>query len=175
MGNFGKRTGINSVETAIMTIPSGPIRRIGPELFENQLREEEIELLSLLPSLVEEAIEMNSPYVARMFPPTYPFDAVAQSKFEKTTGDSLVEKHKVMLEGFTSSLHNKQLNFADLAIWVGAINDIRLLLGTTLDVYEGMEPPDPSDPTYHNFVIYDYLAWLQGSILDFLGSQFSDD
>ncbi|MDA8196362.1 MAG: DUF2017 family protein [Actinomycetota bacterium] len=152
----------------------GPIGRLGPNLFENRLEEAEVELLSILPDVVSEAMEMNSPYVARLFPPTYPFEPESQKEFDSLIGESLIERHRGLLSGFTSTLRQKHLNHNDLATWVGAINDIRLVLGSALEVFEGMEDPDESDPQFQDYMIYNYLSWLQGSILDFLSEQFSD-
>lgn len=154
-----------------MTHSNSPIRKIANDKFQNLLRDEEKELLVILPELVEEAIRMNSPYVSRLFPPTYPFDDAAQTMVENCTSQSLIEDHKALLSGFSHTLYKKTLTFEDLAIWVGAINNIRLLLGTALDVCEEMELPDESDARFGDFVIYNYLAWLQSSLLDFLSDQ----
>ncbi len=154
-----------------MTQSTGPLRRLEDGRFQNLLHEEEKELLSVLPGLVNEAIDMNSPYVTRLFPPTYPFDAVAQSEFERISGDALVEQHRGLLNGFCVSIHKDEITQEELVTWVGALNDIRLLLGTALDVFEEMQRPNEDDPRFQDFVIFDYLTWLQGSILDFLAEQ----
>lgn len=154
-----------------MTHSIGPLRRLEGGRFENLLHDEEKELLSVLPGLVNEAIDMNSPYVTRLFPPTYPFDTVAQAEFEKISSDALVKQHRGVLEGFCASIQKPEITLDDLMTWVGAINNIRLLLGTALDVYEEMQQPSEDDPRFQDFVIFDYLTWLQGSILEFLSPQ----
>ena len=151
-----------------MTKNNGPLRRISTERFENLLQEEEKELLSILPGLVSEAIEMHSPYVTRLFPPTYPFDTIAQNEFEKMSADALMQQHQALLAGFCTSIHKSELTHDDLVTWVGALNDIRLLLGTALDVCEDLGRPAEDDPRFRDFIIFDYLTWLQGSILEFL-------
>ncbi len=154
-----------------MTHAHSPIRRISEDQFRNLLREEEKELLKILPELVEEAIRMNSPYVTRLFPPTYPFDDSAQAKVEKCRSDSLAKQHMEVLGGFTKSINQEILSVQDVATWVEALNDIRLLMGTALDVYEDMDLPSENDPKFGDFVIYNYLAWLQSSLLEFLAHE----
>ena len=153
-----------------MTNENGPIRRIGEDTFENLLRDEEKELLLILPDLVEEAILMNSPYVTRLFPPTYPFDDSAQNIIERATTKSLAEKHIELLTCFAKTLNKATLSTSDVVVWTGAINDIRLLMGTALDVCEDMDLPKEDDPRFEDFVIYNYLSWLQSSLLEFLAN-----
>ena len=154
-----------------MTQIRGPVRQIDENRFENLLTDEEKELLGMLPSVVVEAIESHSPYVTRLFPPTYPFDDAAQRDIEKADTDSLADAHRRLLEGLAASVTKPVLTHEDLANWVGAINDIRLLIGTALDVYEEMDRPGEDDPRFQDFVIFDYLTWLQGSLLAFLSQQ----
>jgi hypothetical protein len=52
--------------------------------------------------------------------------------------------------------------------WVGALNDIRLALGVTLGVTEDMDDVDPDDPRAPGLDLYDWLTWLQGSLVDVL-------
>ena len=154
-----------------MTQIRGPVRQIDENSFENLLTDEEKELLGMLPGVVVEAIESHSPYVTRLFPPTYPFDDAAQHEIEKVDPDSLADEHRRLLEGLAGSVTKAVLTHEDLVNWVGAINDIRLLIGTALDVYEEMERPGEDDPRFQDFVIFDYLTWLQGSLLAFLSQQ----
>ena len=154
-----------------MTQIRGPVRQIDENRFENLLTDEEKELLGMLPGVVVEAIESHSPYVTRLFPPTYPFDDAAQRDIEKADTDSLADAHRRLLEGLAASVTKPVLTHEDLANWVGAINDIRLLIGTALDVYEEMDRPGEDDPRFQDFVIFDYLTWLQGSLLAFLSQQ----
>ncbi|MDA8372837.1 MAG: DUF2017 family protein [Actinomycetota bacterium] len=154
-----------------MTEIRGPLKQIEGDRFENLLTDEEKELLGMLPGVVVEAIAAHSPYVTRLFPPTYPFDHTAQKEIEDVGSDSLAEEHRRILEGLADTVNKPVLTHQDLVVWVGAINDIRLLIGTALDVYEEMDRPGEDDPRFQDFVIFDYLTWLQGSLLAFLSGQ----
>ena len=54
--------------------------------------------------------------------------------------------------------------------WMRALNEVRLVLGTRLDVSEeGDERPlDDTDPTWEAFAVYDYLTHLQAEIVEAL-------
>ena len=56
--------------------------------------------------------------------------------------------------------------------WLRALNQLRLLLGTRLDVTEeGDERPmSDDDPRAATFALYDYLAFLQDQLVDALAS-----
>ena len=57
-----------------------------------------------------------------------------------------------------------------LVAWMGSINDIRLVLGTRLDVTEddrGNEVPD-DHPDAQLHAVYHYLGWLEEQIVEAL-------
>jgi len=49
--------------------------------------------------------------------------------------------------------------------WLGWLNDIRLVLGTRLDVTEDSHEDDPQDQLT---AVYSWLGWLQESLLSCL-------
>ena len=56
----------------------------------------------------------------------------------------------------------------ELAAWLGVINDLRLVLGTRLEVTEEMNerglPRD--DPRSEAFDVYRYLTWFQWQLVE---------
>jgi Domain of unknown function (DUF2017) len=55
--------------------------------------------------------------------------------------------------------------------WLSALNDVRLALGTVLEVTEDM--PDElasDDPRAPHLVVYHWLTWVQDSLIHALGS-----
>lgn len=53
--------------------------------------------------------------------------------------------------------------------WLTAINDVRLALGTALDVSEDMpEQLPPDDPRTDHLPVYHWLTWLQDSLVTVL-------
>jgi hypothetical protein len=57
----------------------------------------------------------------------------------------------------------ERLTREQLESWLGALNDLRLVLGTRLEVTEDMyETGMPAgDPRAQPFALYQYLTWLQ--------------
>ena len=51
--------------------------------------------------------------------------------------------------------------------WLSWLNDIRLVLGTRLEVTEDTyeEDLDPEDPRWQVMQVYGWLGWLQESLL----------
>ena len=62
-----------------------------------------------------------------------------------------------------------ELDAEQLAAWMGAVNDLRLVLGTKLDVSEDpmFEIPD-DDPDVQAYAIYTYCSWLLEQIVEAL-------
>lgn len=63
-----------------------------------------------------------------------------------------------------------RLDRAGADAWLGTLNDLRLVLGTRLEVTEetgGQPPPDDEDRA-HALQVYAWLGWLQESLLDCL-------
>ena len=54
-----------------------------------------------------------------------------------------------------------------LFAWMGAVNDLRLVLGTRLDVSEETDlAVDPSHPDAGAYGLYTYLGWLLELLVD---------
>lgn len=49
--------------------------------------------------------------------------------------------------------------------WLGALNDVRLALGTALDVSEEMDDVDPDDPRAAHLGIYHWLTFVQDGLV----------
>ena len=50
--------------------------------------------------------------------------------------------------------------------WLSTLNDVRLALGTRLEVTEEMAEPDPEDPDAPAYVVYLWLTELQGVLIE---------
>lgn len=82
-------------------------------------------------------------------------------------GDELLERRRRALEVLEATAERDRLGAAEAQAWLTAVNDLRLVLGTRLDVSEEMllEEIDPRDPRAHEFALYAYLSWLQEQIV----------
>jgi hypothetical protein len=151
------------------------VRRNRHGQYEVRLDPSERELLrSLGPQMREVIVDGDAadPAVARLFPPAYQEerDAEREAEFRLLAGDELRSSHLAALATLEESADADRLDEEQLLAWMRAINHVRLVLGTRLDVTEeGDErPTDVSDPRAPAFAVYDFLTWLQGEIVEAL-------
>jgi Domain of unknown function (DUF2017) len=87
-------------------------------------------------------------------------------------GDDLTASHRRSLEVMETTIDAERLNEDQLTAWMGALNDLRLVLGTRLDVTEESydRPPAADDPDGHAFAVFVYLGWLEEQIVEALAS-----
>ena len=64
-----------------------------------------------------------------------------------------------------STAHAGELTEDQLLGWMGAVNDLRLVLGTQLDVGEDDDDIDDDDPRASHFGLYRYLGYLLENII----------
>jgi Domain of unknown function (DUF2017) len=148
------------------------VRRNRKGQFEIRLAEPERELLRSLGPQMREVIndEDDDAAVARLFPVAYRDDPDRENEFRLLARDELRSSHLAALATLEESAGAERLEEEQLLAWMRAINDVRLVLGTRLDVTEeGNErPTDVTDPRAPAFAVYDFLTWLQGEIVDAL-------
>ena len=148
------------------------VRRNRKGQFEIRLAEPERELLRSLGPQLREVIndEDDDAAVARLFPVAYRDDPDRETEFRLLARDELRSSHLAALATLEESAGAERLEEEQLLAWMRAINDVRLVLGTRLDVTEeGHErPADLTDPRAPAFAVYDFLSWLQGEIVDAL-------
>ncbi|MCA1833819.1 MAG: DUF2017 family protein [Actinomycetota bacterium] len=112
----------------------------------------------------------------RLFPPAYPDDDAAQQEFIHFTRDELLAAKKQALKTADATLERGRWKRGYLAValndeeqhaWLGALNDLRLFLGTRIGVTEDMfdDPADAEDPAGR---LYLFLGWLQQHLVDAL-------
>ena len=128
---------------------------------------QEREILAALPSRLRELLGSDDPAVGRLFPPAYEDDPVRQADYEDLVRGDLTAQRLRSLEIMEETLHSDHLDEEQVGAWLGALNDLRLVLGTKLDVDEDLDPDDISDtdeqaPAY---ALYYYLGWLEEQIV----------
>ena len=154
------------------------VRRGRDGTFELRIPKDERDLLrSVGPQLREvlvrqaTAIEAGAdPAVDRLFPEAYPDDDDRQAEFRLLAHDSLLESHLGALAVLEETADADRLDEDQLLAWMRAVNNVRLVLGTRLEVtQEGDERPwSARDPRAGAFAVYDYLTYLQGDIIEAL-------
>jgi hypothetical protein len=154
------------------------VRRTRNGAFELRIPPDERELLrsvgpQLRAVLVRQATAIEhgaDPAVDRLFPVAYPDDEERQTEFRLLAHDQLLESHLGALAVLEETADADRLDEDQLNAWMRALNHVRLVLGTRLDITEdGDERPlSPRDPRAGAFAVYDYLTYLQGEIIEAL-------
>jgi hypothetical protein len=151
------------------------VRRIGPDRFELKLPEAERALMRSLPGQLRELLLAGEedPSLARLFPPAYD-DPEADAEYRALMRDELLAKRLAALETVEKTADATTLDEAELLAWLGAINDLRLVLGTRLDVTEDVDiaaiPDDHPDAS--SWAVYSYLSWLQEQVVAALDPEY---
>lgn len=110
------------------------------------------------------------PAVERLFPVAYPEDVDRQTEYRLLVHDELMESHLAALAVLEETADADRLDEDQLSAWMRAVNEVRLVLGTRLEVTEERveRPSYRNDPRAPAFAVYDYLTYLQGEIIDAL-------
>ena len=108
--------------------------------------------------------------VSRLFPVAYPTDDDRQTEYRLLVHDELLSSHLGALAVLEETAGSDHLDEDQLLAWMRALNHVRLVLGTRLDVTEDGDerPQSASDPRTPAFAVYDYLTYLQGEIIEAL-------
>lgn len=101
----------------------------------------------------------------RLFPPGYANDTDRQTEYELLTHDELLQSRLAAIDLVEQSVTKSSLTADELNAWMGAVNSLRLVLGTRLDITEEMDEVAFDDPRAPAFAVYDYLTHLLGEMV----------
>jgi hypothetical protein len=107
------------------------------------------------------------PTLRRLFPPAYA-DPEREREYRELTRGQLVSGRERTLEVLESTAGQDSLSLEEADAWLRALNDVRLVLGTGLDVAEDLDwdAIDPADPRAPAYAMYGYLSWIQEQLVD---------
>lgn len=140
--------------------------------FRLRLPRAERELLRRLPAGLREllAAAPAHPDLRRLFPPAYE-DETDEAEYRRLMHADLVEGRRQALRVLEASVDNERLSLDEAQAWLTALNDLRLVLGTRLDVSEetllhGFDSREPRAPP---LALYAYLSGLQEEFVAAIG------
>jgi Domain of unknown function (DUF2017) len=151
----------------------GRVRRTRKGMYRLDVPETERELLRrLLPQLRAVLTDEAPPdeRARRLFPPAYTDDEAADAEYQRLMREDLVASHLGALDLVEASLDANELTEGQLVAWMSAVNSVRLVLGTLLDVNEELDIgrlPDAT-PDIESYALYAYLSNLLGDMVDAL-------
>jgi len=136
---------------------------------------EPVDPLAELVGIDPTAERPDDPALARLFPDAYedPDDA---AEFRRFTQRDLRTTKLANLETAAQSLQRPdptRLSQAECLAWLGALNDLRLTLGTRLEITE--DSPEEflalqdGDPRRAMYLVYDWLTYHQDRLVHALG------
>ena len=90
--------------------------------------------------------------------------------FKSRRDRHLVASRLAALDAVEASIDASELDEQQLMSWLGAVNNLRLVLGTVLDVSDDAEIGELPDetPDVEAYALYAYLSSLLGEIVDAL-------
>lgn len=146
---------------------AGPrVRRTRRGTYRVKIPEQERDLLRALPAQLREALEAGDPGTVRLFPPAHPDDAEASRRYRDLVGDQLLEARLRAIDTMEGTIDASEMNEEQLTAWLTTLNDVRLVLGTQLDVSEDPEPLPEDHPDATRMAVYGYLGWVVSEIVE---------
>ena len=147
------------------------VRRLRDGTFQLKITDEERDLVASLATQLRELLSSEEPEgVERLFPPGYANDEELQKEFSAITHDELLAKRLASVDVVEQTVTRTSLTSDELSAWMGAVNDLRLVLGTRLDVTEDMNEIALDDPRAPAFAVYQYLTYLLSEIVQALSA-----
>lgn len=131
-----------------------------------------------LAELISNDPDPDDPAVERLFPDVYPEDPVEQAEFRRFTEAELklakLDQIKTVLSDLLESGGEIRLPDEKADLWLRALTDIRLTLGTRLGVEDETDiraeldaavGRNPTSPRVGQLTVYAFLTLLQESLV----------
>ncbi len=169
-----KRTG--AIEAKLAAVEADVLLAVAGDLLELLGEEEQPDAdpLAAMVGLSDGPADRPAdPALARLLPDAYGDDQAAATEFRRYTEGDLRAGKRADATAVLASLApladrggRLVLDRDDADAWLGCLNDLRLVLGTRLEVTEETEYDVRSDdPRAQALQVYGWLGWLQESLL----------
>ncbi len=148
-------------------MPPARVKRVRGGRFALRIPMAERDVLRTLPgqlrALLTGADVAADPDLRRLFPPAYPDDPEKAAEYDGMVRDDLMAGRLSAIEVMERTIDSDKLSEDELLAWLSAINDLRLVLGTRLDVPEDLSELDvrPGDNRAEGLALYASLSVLE--------------
>jgi Domain of unknown function (DUF2017) len=134
-----------------------------------RLPEHERELLRGIALSIRERLAAgdDDPALRRLFPPAYA-EPEREAEYRELTRAQLLTGRERALDLLAATVDRDSLAPEEADSWLRALNDMRLVLGTALDVKEDLDwgAIETDSPHAPEFAMYGYLSWIQEQLVD---------
>jgi hypothetical protein len=152
------------------------IERARDGSFRVRLPQPERDTLKELPAQLHGLLDTGDESLRRLFPPAYADDPDAEDEYRRLVGASLVDGKLAALGELQRTADADRLTEEELESWLGALESLRLVLGSQLDVTEETYGDfDPTHPDAPRLALYHWLSWLQEEVVRALASTLPQD
>ena len=136
-----------------------PLRRDVDGDFLVELDPSARDLLEHMCTELEALLVTDSPLLVRLFPPPYGDDDERNQGFAALAVPELMEHRLEGLATLRRTVRAERVTEDELMVWMRAVNDMRLVLGTMLEVDDDSrsEIPEGMEDT---MAVYEFLGYL---------------
>ncbi|MDA8400628.1 MAG: DUF2017 family protein [Actinomycetota bacterium] len=109
----------------------------------------------------------SDPSLRRLFPPAYVDDEHAERNYQELVRQDLLARRSRALDAVNHVTHSDQVDEETMESFLEALNALRLVIGTHLDVSENLDDITTQDDAQSPAMsAYAYLSWLEGQVVD---------
>jgi len=114
------------------------------------------------------ALSPDDPRVRRLYPAAYADDEQLEDEYLRLTRDELQSGRLASVDALEATVDQEMLTVEELTAWMQAVNSLRLILGTMLEITDDDQELalDPNDPNARTLALYGYLGGLLDEIVD---------
>lgn len=132
-------------------------------------------LVVQLATELNESLDDDNPDLARLFPTAYAKDPDLDAGYQILARGELVDHRNTLFDTVKASATLDVLDDEQLSAWMGVVNDLRLVLGTKLDVSEDDHSINEDHPDARAYEIYMLLGHMLSEIVDGLSANLPDE
>jgi hypothetical protein len=135
-----------------------------------RLTTSERETIRGVPGMLRDLLQGGDPAdpaLQRLFPPAFVDDPERSAEFAHMVHDDLLAQRMAAVDTMERTIDADRLSEDEVAAWLAAINDVRLMLGVRLDVTEASTPLDfeDDDERAASYGVYVFLSWLEEDVV----------
>lgn len=144
--------------------------RSGDDVYRVNLPGSTRELIDDLLAQLSGMLGQGGPALRRLFPKPYGDDEERNAGYAVLAGSELLENRLDAITEMRGSLTERHVDGAQLDTWMRTINDLRLVMGTLLDIRDDENEIPIDDDNEDLFIAYEHLGYVLESIVTALMS-----